>query len=876
MGKKKYSYFFGDGKAEGKGDMKDLLGGKGAGLAEMTNLGIRVPSGFTITTEACIEYYKNGKAYPEGMWEETIEHMHRVEKTMGHKFGDSGNPLLVAVRSGAKVSMPGMMDTVLNVGLNDVTVQGLARKSGNERFAYDAYRRFITMFGSVVMGVERSKFEDILDEKKDVLKVREDTEIGADALKDVVTQYKKLVKKVTGTDFPMDPLEQLRMAINAVFDSWYAQRAITYRKIHNLPENMGTAANVVAMVFGNMGETSGTGVAFTRDPNTGEKRFFGECLMNAQGEDVVAGIRTPFPIDELKKLVPAAYDELMDIYMKLEKHYKEMLDIEFTIQEGTLYMLQTRSGKRTAAAAIRIAVEMVEEGLIDKETAIMRINPDQLDQLLHPMIDPDIKLDVVAKGLPASPGAAVGRAVFTPEDAERMVREGERCVLIRMETSPEDIGGMHAAEGILTSRGGMTSHAAVVARGMGKPCVVGCSDIQVNEKDKYLRANDHVVREGDFITINGSTGELIIGEVSLIKPKLSGSFTTMMKWVDKIRKLKVRTNADTPYDSQVARDFGAEGIGLCRTEHMFFEPDRIKAVREMILADDTDGRKKALVKILPMQKSDFTEIFRVMKGLPVTIRLLDPPLHEFLPHTQEELEDLSRDMGVPPDRLEARNKTLHEFNPMLGHRGCRLGITYPEIYEMQARAIFEAACDLECEGIQVIPEIMIPLVGYPKELQKLKEMIDIIAAEVMKGYKVRIKYQVGTMIELPRAALVADEIAKHAEFFSFGTNDLTQTTLGLSRDDSGKFLPVYVEKGIFDVDPFVSLDQEGVGQLVKIGIEKGRSTRPNIKVGICGEHGGDPRSVEFFHRAGMDYVSCSPYRVPIARFAAAQAVIRSK
>ena len=876
MGKKKYSYFFGDGKAEGKGDMKDLLGGKGAGLAEMTNLGIRVPSGFTITTEACIEYYKNGKAYPEGMWEETIEHMHRVEKTMGHKFGDSGNPLLVAVRSGAKVSMPGMMDTVLNVGLNDVTVQGLARKSGNERFAYDAYRRFITMFGSVVMGVERSKFEDILDEKKDVLKVREDTEIGADALKDVVTQYKKLVKKDAGKDFPMDPLEQLRMAINAVFDSWYAQRAITYRKIHNLPENMGTAANVVAMVFGNMGETSGTGVAFTRDPNTGEKRFFGECLMNAQGEDVVAGIRTPFPIDELKKLVPAAYDELMDIYMKLEKHYKEMLDIEFTIQEGTLYMLQTRSGKRTAAAAIRIAVEMVEEGLIDKETAIMRINPDQLDQLLHPMIDPDIKLDVVAKGLPASPGAAVGRAVFTPEDAERMVREGERCVLIRMETSPEDIGGMHAAEGILTSRGGMTSHAAVVARGMGKPCVVGCSDIQVNEKDKYLRANDHVVREGDFITINGSTGELIIGEVSLIKPKLSGSFTTMMKWVDKIRKLKVRTNADTPYDSQVARDFGAEGIGLCRTEHMFFEPDRIKAVREMILADDTDGRKKALVKILPMQKSDFTEIFRVMKGLPVTIRLLDPPLHEFLPHTQEEIEELSRDMGVPPDRLEARNKTLHEFNPMLGHRGCRLGITYPEIYEMQARAIFEAACDLECEGIQVIPEIMIPLVGYPKELQKLKEMIDIIAAEVMKGYKVRIKYQVGTMIELPRAALVADEIAKHAEFFSFGTNDLTQTTLGLSRDDSGKFLPVYVEKGIFDVDPFVSLDQEGVGQLVKIGIEKGRSTRPNIKVGICGEHGGDPRSVEFFHRAGMDYVSCSPYRVPIARFAAAQAVIRSK
>src|SRR3990170_597836 len=876
MGKKKYSYFLGDGKAEGKGDMKDLLGGKGAGLAEMTNLGIRVPSGFTITTEACIEYYKNGKAYPDGMWDETLEHLHKVEKTMGHKFGDSSNPLLVAVRSGAKVSMPGMMDTVLNVGLNDVTVQGLARKSGNERFAYDAYRRFITMFGSVVMGVERSKFEDILDEKKDVLKVREDTEIGADALKDVVTQYKKLVKKVTGTDFPMDPLEQLRMAINAVFDSWYAQRAITYRKIHNLPENMGTAASVVAMVFGNMGETSGTGVAFTRDPNSGERIFFGECLMNAQGEDVVAGIRTPFPIDELQKLVPAAYDELIVIYNKLEKHYKEMLDIEFTIQEGTLYMLQTRSGKRSAVAAIKIAVDMVEEGLIDKETAIMRVNPEQLDQLLHPMIDPDIKLDVVAKGLPASPGAAVGRAVFTPEDAERMVREGERCVLIRMETSPEDIGGMHAAEGILTSRGGMTSHAAVVARGMGKPCVVGCSDIQVREKEKVLRVNDYVIREGDSITINGSTGEVIIGEVNLIKPKLSESFATMMKWVDKIRKLKVRTNADTPFDAQVARDFGAEGIGLCRTEHMFFEPNRIKAVREMILSEDTEGRKKALVKLLPFQKGDFIGIFRAMKGLPVTIRLLDPPLHEFLPHTEAEIDELSQEMGVPADKLAAKNKSLFEFNPMLGHRGCRLGITYPEIYEMQTRAIFEAACDLEGEGIQVIPEIMIPLVGYPMELKKLKELIDSIAAEVMKGYKVRIKYQVGTMIELPRAALMADEIAKHAEFFSFGTNDLTQTTLGLSRDDSGKFLPVYVEKGIFDVDPFVSLDQDGVGQLVKIGIEKGRSTKPDIKIGICGEHGGDPRSVEFCHRAGLDYVSCSPYRVPIARFAAAQAVIRSK
>ena len=637
---------------------------------------------------------------------------------------------------------------------------------------------------------------------------------------------------------------------------------------------MGTAANVVAMVFGNMGETSGTGVAFTRDPATGEKRFFGECLMNAQGEDVVAGIRTPFPVEGLKKILPAAYDDLMGIYQKLEKHYKEMLDIEFTIQEGILYMLQTRTGKRTAAAALKIAVDMVEEGLIDKETAIMRINPDQLDQLLHPMIDPEARINVVAQGLPASPGAAVGRAVFTAEDAERLAREGERCVLVRMETSPEDIGGMHAAEGILTSRGGMTSHAAVVARGMGKPCVVGCSEIQVKEKEKYFRANDHVVREGDYITLNGSTGEVIPGEVNLIKPKLSESFATMMKWVDNIRRLKVRTNADTPYDAQVARDFGAEGIGLCHTEHMFFEPNRVKAVREMILADDTEGRKKALTKLLPMQKGDFIEIFRIMKGLPVTIRLLDPPLHEFLPHTEMEIEELSQEMGVPPDRLMARNKTLFEFNPMLGHRGCRLGITFPEIYEMQARAIFEAACELECEGIQVIPEVMIPLVGYPKELERLKEMVDRVAAEVMKGYKVKMKYQVGTMIELPRAALVADEIARYAEFFSFGTNDLTQTTLGLSRDDSGKFLPLYIEKGIFDTDPFVTLDQEGVGQLVKIGIEKGRSIKKNLKVGICGEHGGDPKSIEFCNMAGMDYVSCSPYRIPIARFAAAQAVIR--
>ncbi|MDD5435260.1 MAG: pyruvate, phosphate dikinase [Nitrospira sp.] len=876
MGAKKYVYFFGKGKADGRGNMKDLLGGKGAGLAEMTNLGIRVPPGFTISTEACVEYYRNNESYPAGMWDQVLEHLKRVEETMGLKFGDTENPLLVSVRSGARVSMPGMMDTVLNVGLNDKSVLGLARKSNNDRFAFDAYRRFITMFGSVVMGVDRSLFEEILQEKKDELRVNQDTDLGADVLKEMVTGYKKLVKKETGKDFPMDPVEQMMMAINAVFNSWNAARAITYRKIHNLPHDMGTAANVVAMVFGNMGETSGTGVAFTRDPSSGERKFFGECLMNAQGEDVVAGIRPPFPIEDLQKIVPDAYKELVDIYQKLEKHYKDMLDIEFTIQEGTLYMLQTRTGKRTAASAIRIAVDMVEEGLIDKDTAILRINPDQLDQLLHPMIDPDAKVKIAGRGLPASPGAAVGRAVFNAEDAERMAREGERCVLVRMETSPEDIGGMHAAQGILTSRGGMTSHAAVVARGMGKPCVVGCSDIQVKEKEKYFKVNDQIIKEGDYITLNGSTGDVIPGEVSLIKPKLSESFATMMKWVDKIRTLKVRTNADTPFDAQVARDFGAEGIGLCRTEHMFFEPNRIKAVREMILSDDIEGRKRALAKLLPFQKGDFTGIFRAMKGLPVTIRLLDPPLHEFLPHTDAEIDELSKDMGVPADRLMAKNKTLYEFNPMLGHRGCRLGITYPEIYEMQARAIFEAACELECEGVKVVPEVMIPLVGFSKELTTLKEMVDRVAGEVMKAYKVTIKYQVGTMIELPRAALIADEIAKTAEFFSFGTNDLTQTTLGLSRDDAGKFLPFYIEKGIFDTDPFVSIDQEGVGQLVKIGIEKGRSTRANLKVGICGEHGGDPKSIDFCYRAGMDYVSCSPYRVPIARFAAAQAVLRGK
>ncbi|MBI4715210.1 MAG: pyruvate, phosphate dikinase, partial [Nitrospirae bacterium] len=674
--KKKYVYFFGKGKAEGKGNDKDLLGGKGAGLAEMTNLGIRVPPGFTITTQACVEYVALGKKFPEGMWEETLRHLAKLEKAMGKKFGNSASPLLVSVRSGAKVSMPGMMDTVLNVGLNDGTVEGLAKRSGNPRFAYDAYRRFITMFGSVVMGMERHDFEEFLDEKKNELGVSLDTDLDADALKALVAKYKELVLQRTGKSFPMGPLEQLRMSIEAVFESWDAPRAITYRKIHGLPHNMGTAANVVAMVFGNMGETSGTGVAFTRDPSTGERRFFGECLMNAQGEDVVAGIRTPFPVVDLEAKVPQAYRDLMDIYQKLELHYREMLDIEFTIEEGILYMLQTRTGKRTANAAVRIAVEMVSEGLIDREAAVMRVAPEQLDQILHPMIDPRAKIHVVAKGLPASPGAAVGRAVFTAEEAERLSREGERVVLVRAETSPEDIGGMHAAQGILTSRGGMTSHAAVVARGMGKPCVVGCSEIQVREKDRYFKVGDLTIREGDNIALNGSTGEVILGDVALIQPEMSGQFRTLMTWVDEFRRLRVRANADTPRDAQAAREFGAEGIGLCRTEHMFFEPERVKAVREMILADSTEGRKSALAKLLPMQRKDFLEIFKAMEGLPVTIRLLDPPLHEFLPHTDKEIEELSDDMGVPFDKLQAKNKSLFEFNPMLGHRGCRLGITY--------------------------------------------------------------------------------------------------------------------------------------------------------------------------------------------------------
>ncbi|OGW54492.1 MAG: pyruvate, phosphate dikinase [Nitrospirae bacterium RBG_13_43_8] len=874
--RKKYVYFFGEGKADGKGAMKDLLGGKGAGLAEMTNLKIPVPAGFTITTVACNEYFKNKKKYPPKMWEEVLENLKKVEKAMGLKFGDATNPLLVSVRSGAKFSMPGMMDTVLNLGLNEITIQALIKKTGNERFVCDAYRRFITMFGNIVMGIERQHFEKALEKMKAKKGVQLDTDLTADDLKELLKEFKGIYKSETGTDFPENPHEQLKLAINAVFGSWFGERAIKYRKLHGIPDDLGTACNVQSMVFGNMGENSGTGVGFTRDPSTGEKRFFAECLINAQGEDVVAGIRTPLHIEELAKRLPDAYKELDNIYKKLEKHYKDMLDIEFTVQEGKLYMLQTRVGKRTAASALKIAIEMVKEKLIDKKTAIMRIDPGQLDQLLHPTIDPKAQVAVVAKGLPASPGAAVGKVVFNAEDAEQCAVRGEKVILVRQETSPEDIGGMNAAQGILTARGGMTSHAAVVARGMGKCCVAGCGAININEEGKYFIVNTHVIKEGDFITLNGTTGDVILGQVVLTTPELTGDFNTIMKWVDEFRKIGVWANADTPNDARVARGFGAEGIGLCRTEHMFFDPERIKAVREMILADDTPGRRKALEKILPMQKGDFIGIFTEMKGLPVTIRLLDPPLHEFLPQTDDELRLLSKDMGVPFEKLKTRNNALREFNPMLGHRGCRLGVTYPEIYEMQVQAIMEAACELSKQKVKVIPEIMIPLVAHVNELKMMREIAIEVAEEVQKKYNIRVHYTIGTMIEVARATITADEIATQADFFSFGTNDLTQTTFGLSRDDGGRFLPYYVEKGILDDDPFITLDQEGVGILMRIGVEKGRKTKRNLKIGICGEHGGEPRSVEFCHKIGLNYVSCSPYRIPIAKLAGAQAALKQK
>ena len=873
---KKYVYFFGGGKADGRGDMKDLLGGKGAGLAEMTNLKIPVPAGLTITTEACNEYFRAGNKYPAGMWEQVLERLKKVEKVMGMRLGDPVNPLLVSVRSGAKFSMPGMMDTVLNLGLNNTTINALIKKTGNERFVYDAYRRLITMFGSIVMGIDRQRFERVLEGTKEKKGVRLDTELTAEDLKELVEEFKLIYKKGAGEDFPADPLAQVKKAINAVFGSWFGDRAAKYRKLNNIPDDLGTACNIQSMVFGNLGENSGTGVGFTRDPSTGERKFFAECLINAQGEDVVAGIRTPLRIEELRKRLPKAYAELNTIYKKLERHYRDMLDIEFTVQEGKLYMLQTRVGKRTAAAALKIAIDMVKEKLIDKKTAVLRIDPQQLDQLLHPTIDPKAQTKVVAKALPASPGAAVGKVVFTAEDAEEAAGKGGKVILVRAETSPEDIGGMNAAQGILTARGGMTSHAAVVARGMGKCCVAGCGAININEVQKYFTVNELIVKEGDYITLNGTTGEVILGEAPLVTPELTADFGIFMKWVDEFRKLGVRTNADTPHDSEVARKFGAGGIGLCRTEHMFFAPERISAVREMILADDTEGRKKALEKLLPMQKTDFIGIFKAMKGLPVTIRLLDPPLHEFLPHTDEELRALASSMEVPVDKLRTRNRVLQEFNPMLGHRGCRLGITYPEIYEMQVRGIMEAACELSKQKVKVIPEIMIPLVGHVNELKMMRELTVRIAEEVQNNYKTKVSYAVGTMIELPRAAITADEIATQADFYSFGTNDLTQTAFGLSRDDAGRFLPYYVEKGILDSDPFITIDRKGVGLLMKIGVEKGRAVKKNMKMGICGEHGGDPDSVEFCHKIGLNYVSCSPYRVPIARLAAAQAALKSK
>jgi pyruvate, orthophosphate dikinase len=874
--KAKYVYFFGKGKAEGDAGMKSLLGGKGANLAEMTNLGIPVPPGFTITTETCDLFYKNGKKWPAGLDQEIRANMKRLEETLGAGFGDRNNPLLVSVRSGAAASMPGMMDTVLNLGLTPDVVQGLIIKTENERFAWDAYRRFITMFGNVVMGVTHEHFEHILDKKKHQLGVKQDTELSAADLKELVVQYKAAYKKETGEEFPNDPYDQLAKTVNAVFQSWNNPRALKYRQLNEIRGLLGTAVNVQAMVFGNMGDTSGTGVCFTRNPSTGENKFYGEFLVNAQGEDVVAGIRTPEPLEDMAKQWPQLYKQLVGFRAKLEKHYKDMQDIEFTIQEGKLFILQTRNGKRTAQAAVRIAVEMVKEGVIDQTKALLRVEPKQLDQLLHPTFDPKEKKEVIAKGLPASPGAATGRVVFNAEDAEAWAAKGEAVILVRIETSPEDIGGMNAAKGILTARGGMTSHAAVVARGMGKCCVAGVGEMTIDYKAKQFKAGSVVVKEGDFISLDGSLGQVYIGKLKTISAELSGDFGKLMSWADKIRTLKVRTNADTPNDSDVARKFGAEGIGLCRTEHMFFEGDRIIAVREMILSDDKAGREKALAKLLPIQRQDFEGIFKAMNGLPVTVRLLDPPLHEFLPHEEANQKEMANVLKVSVEKVREKVAKLHEFNPMLGHRGCRLAITYPEIYQMQTRAIIEAAISVKKQGVKVLPEIMIPLVGMKKELDLLKEEMIETIDQVFKEKGTKIPYMIGTMIEVPRAALIADRIAESAEFFSFGTNDLTQMTLGFSRDDAGSFLGAYVERGIFEKDPFQSLDQEGVGHLIQLGVQKGRKTKPDLKIGICGEHGGDPASVEFCHRVGMNYVSCSPYRVPIARLAAAQAVIKEK
>lgn len=882
----KWVYAFGGGTADGNAEMRDLLGGKGANLAEMSALGLPVPPGFTITTEVCNAYFANDRIYPDGLDSQVMAALSQVEKHIGARFGDADDPLLVSVRSGARASMPGMMDTVLNLGLNDETVAGLARKAGDERFAYDSYRRFIQMFGSVVLGVEHHYLEDILELHKEDRGVELDTELDADDWRTVIAAFQDKIVEITGDPFPQDPKDQLWAAVGAVFGSWMNQRAITYRRLHNLPADWGTAVNIQAMVFGNMGDDCATGVAFTRDPSTGENVFYGEYLINAQGEDVVAGIRTPqhltilgkeangSTLPAMEEVMPEVFAELMKVRAMLERHYRDMQDIEFTVQRGKLYMLQTRAGKRTANAAICIAVEMVDEGLIDQAEAVRRVDPASLDQLLHPTLDPDAERKIVARGLPASPGAASGKIVFSAGAAEAQSAAGEAVILCRVETSPEDIHGMHAARGILTTRGGMTSHAAVVARGMGRPCVAGAGELRIDYKSAVMRVRDHELKEGDIITVDGGTGEVMLGEVPTIHPELSDNFGKLMAWADAARTMKVRANAETPIDARTARRFGAEGIGLCRTEHMFFNAERIVAVREMILADGSAARRKALHKILPMQRQDFVELFQIMRGLPITIRLLDPPLNEFLPQGDAELEAVAEAAGVPLEVLRARKLKLEESNPMLGHRGCRLGITYPEIYEMQARAIFEAAAQVYKDSSETVePEIMIPLVALRKELEILKDLVDRVARQVIRDEGVEIRYMVGTMIELPRACLRAGEIAEVADFFSFGTNDLTQTTFGLSRDDAGSFLGVYEQRGIIAQDPFISLDRDGVGELVHIAAERGRAAREKLKLGICGEHGGDPASIRFCQAVGLDYVSCSPYRVPIARLAAAQAAL---
>jgi pyruvate,orthophosphate dikinase len=881
----KWVYGFGDGKAEGNAGMRALLGGKGANLHEMSRLGIPVPPGFTITTEVCTYFYAHGKTYPKTLTAEVDRALRRVEKTLGHTFGGATRPLLVSVRSGARASMPGMMDTVLNLGLNDRTVEALARESRDERFAYDSYRRFIQMYGDVVLGVDHHHFEDILDDLKDSHGYRYDTDLKAEDWKAVVDRYKECVERILGRPFPQDPVAQLWGAIGAVFGSWMNQRAITYRKLHNIPADWGTAVNVQAMVFGNMGDDCATGVAFSRNPSTGDNHFYGEYLVNAQGEDVVAGIRTPQPLTlaekratgaslpSMEEAMPKIFLDLVRVRERLEKHYKDMQDMEFTVQKGKLWMLQTRTGKRTAAAALKIACDMVDEGLISKAEAVRRIDAGQLDQLLHPTLDPKAPREILARGLPSSPGAASGRVVFSADDAEAWSKKDEKVILVRIETSPEDIGGMHVSQGILTTRGGMTSHAAVVARGMGKPCVSGAGDIKVDYQAKVMRAHGTVVKEGDVVTIDGSTGEVMLGAVPTTQPQLTGDFARLMEWVDEVRTLGVYANAETPEDARTARRFGAEGIGLSRTEHMFFDPERIVHMRQMILARDEKQRRAALAKLLPYQRDDFVALFTIMEGLPVTIRLLDPPLNEFLPHGDNEMADVAHAAGVDLSQVKIRAQELDEANPMLGHRGCRLGITYPEIYEMQARAIFEAAAIVIRKGLDVHPEVMIPLVGIKREFDMMKAIVDRVAGEVSAETGVELHYLVGTMIELPRAALLAGRIAETAEFFSFGTNDLTQTTYGLSRDDAGAFLTQYRDRGVIDEDPFMTIDQEGVGELIRVATTRGRAVRLDLKLGICGEHGGDPASVRFCHRVGLNYVSCSPFRVPIAKLAAAQAAL---